>query len=436
MSGIINRLSNLLANQIAAGEVVQSPASAIKELVENSIDAGASYVIVSIKEGGKKSIQVIDDGKGMSSDDALMAFERHATSKISTVEDLFAINTFGFRGEALASIASVAEVELQTRREEDEIGIMVSINGGTFVSSEPVAYPSCGSQFVVKNLFYNIPARKKSLKTDFAETKKVIKEFEKIALCYPKVAFSLYADDKLLYMLPSTNNIRQRILSLSGKSIGKALVELYVNTSMVEVKGYIGKPEIAKKRPDTFLFVNGRYFDSPYFFKAVQNGYDKLIPDGSYVPFFLYLNVDSQSIDVNISPTKTAVKFDEEQAIWQIINAAVRESLGKNGIIPMIDFDSNTNDADMAASPVYLSTVSKEFTAYSEKLQSSPTTTYNPFNDSFSFSKAVSGKTDSFRDLSQDDKVVLTDELVDSFDTSGDIGLELDSESFTSMSEV
>lgn len=414
MSGVINRLPKLLANQIAAGEVVGSPASVVKELVENSVDAEATYVIVSIKEGGKSLIQVIDDGKGMSPDDAMLAFERHATSKIATLEDLSAINTFGFRGEALASIASVAEVELDTRRESDDIGYRVAINGGTVVSSEPSAYASCGTQFVVRNLFYNIPARKKSLKKDFSETKRVIQEFERVSLCHPRVAFSLYTDDKLLHMLTSTINIRHRITALFGKNMGNSLVELYVNTSMVEVKGYIGKPEIAKKRANTFLFVNNRYFESPYLYKAVQSAYDKLIPDGSMPPFFLYIKVDPQNIDVNVSPTKTTVRFDEEQAIWQIVNAAVRESLGKNGIVPMIDFS-------MSADSVDLGSAFSNGAEHKRADRALAATEYNPFNDTFSFTKAVSGRSESFRDSftkSDYSPFDSTDVSVDSFNNS------------------
>lgn len=427
MSNVINRLSQLLANQIAAGEVVQSPSSVVKELMENSVDAGASYIIVSIKEGGKQQIQVIDDGKGMSAEDALMAFERHATSKISTIEDLFNINTFGFRGEALASIASVAEVELSTRREEDELGTRVAINGGTLITSEPISYTTCGSQFIVRNLFYNIPARKKSLKKDLSETKKVIQEFERVALSYPKVAFSLYTDDKLVHMLTSTTNTRQRLVGLVGRNIGNSLLELYVNTTMVEVKGYIGRPDITKKRPECFFFVNGRYFESPYLYKAVQSGYEKLVPEGTMPPFFLYLKLDPQYIDVNVTPTKTSVKFDEESAIWQIINAAVRESLGKNGIVPMIDF---TSDVSLINIPSYKTTNTADSTT-PQISQSFSHKNYNPFDESFSFSTAVAGNEESFRNS------LKSGNFTDSFsstDNSNEECVELDSSAFPSSS--
>lgn len=430
MANVINRLSQLLANQIAAGEVVQSPSSVVKELMENSVDAGASYVIVSIKEGGKQQIQVIDDGKGMSAEDALMAFERHATSKISTIEDLFKIDTFGFRGEALASIASVAEVELSTRREEDELGVKVAINGGALVANEPISFTSCGSQFIVRNLFYNIPARKKSLKKDLSETKKVIQEFERVALSYPRVAFSLYADDKLMYMLTSTNNIRQRLVGLVGRTIGNSLLELYVNTTMVEVKGYIGKPDITKKRPECFFFVNGRYFESPYLYKAVQSGYEKLVPEGTMPPFFLYLTLDPQYIDVNVTPTKTSVKFDEESAIWQIINAAVRESLGKNGIVPMIDFSSDVSIIDI---PAAYSTTSE---GNEQVTQSFSRNNYNPFDESFSFSTAVGSNKESFRNSLRSgnftDSFYETDSEQPQQDSEEEVCMELDSTAFLS----
>lgn len=424
-----------MANQIAAGEVVQSPSSVVKELMENSVDAGASYVIVSVKEGGKSLIQVIDDGVGMSPSDAMLAFERHATSKIATVDDLFAINTFGFRGEALASIASVAEVELQTRRDEDELGVKVAINGGTLVTNEATPFSSCGSQFTIRNLFYNIPARKKSLKKDFTETKRVIQEFERVSLCHPRVAFSLYTDDKLLHMLPSTINIRQRISALFGKSVSNYLVELYVDTTVVEIKGYIGKPETAKKRPNVFFFVNGRYFESPYLYKSVQAGFDKLIPEGTMPPFFLYLKVDSQNLDVNVSPTKTTVKFDEEQAIWQILNAAVRESLGKNGIVPMIDFNVSEDSSENGAfSPRKESNFSS---LESTPIEMKTVSDYNPFNESFSFTKANSGNIDSFRNsyMSSDslpnNNFQSRQDFIESFDSgSVEKDIEFDSSSF------
>ena len=423
MAGIINRLSDLLANQIAAGEVVQSPSSVTKELIENSIDAGSSYVILSIREGGKQSIQVIDDGKGMSSEDALIAFERHATSKIATIEDLFNIHTFGFRGEALSSIAAVAEVELTTRRDEDELGTNIKINGGTLVTNELVSFATSGSQFIVKNIFYNIPARKKSLKKDITETKKVVQEFQRIALCHSKVAFSLYVDDKLVHMLSSTINMRQRISALMGKNIGNSILDLYVDTTMVEIKGYIGKPNISKRRPECFFFVNGRFFESPYLYKAVQNGYEKLVPEGTLPPFYLHLTVDPQHVDVNITPTKTSVKFDDESAIWQILNASVRESLGKNGIIPMIDFNSGAESLDL---DIYDShTTEKRYTTETSQNWSPDSSDnltnidifndnkdvsviynnsnsyaksgFNPFDDSFSFTTALSGQQDSFK---------------------------------------
>ncbi|MEG1649010.1 MAG: DNA mismatch repair endonuclease MutL, partial [Rikenellaceae bacterium] len=423
MANVINRLSKLLTNQIAAGQVVDSPYSVVKELMENSVDAGASYVIVSIKEGGKKLIQVIDDGKGMSPEDAIMAFEQHATSKISTTDDLFNINTFGFRGEALASIASVAEVELSTRREEDELGVKVSINGGALVGNEPISFTSCGSQFIVRNLFYNIPARKKSLKKDLSETKKVIQQFERVALSYHKTAFSLYADDKLLHMLTSTNNIRQRIVNLVGRTIGTSLLELYVTTSMVEIKGYIGRPDITKKRPECFFFVNGRYFESPYLYKAVQSGYEKLVPEGTLPPFFLYFTIDPKYVDVNVEAKKISVKFDEESAIWQILNAAVRESLGKNGIVPMIDFSSDISVVDI---PSFGAITADQNQQPSQQFSHS---SYNPFDESFSFSTAVGSNKESFRNS------LKSGDFSNSFSeaTGDNQDIELESSAFTQM---
>ena len=460
MGGIINRLSELLANQIAAGEVVQSPSSVTKELLENSIDAGSTYVILSIKEGGKKSMQVIDDGKGMSNEDAAIAFERHATSKIATIDDLFNIRTFGFRGEALSSISSVAEVELTTRRDEDELGTHIMINGGTLVTNELVSFATSGSQFIVKNLFYNVPARKKSLKKDITETKRIVQEFQRVALCHSKVAFSLYVDDKLLHMLSSTINMRQRITALMGKTIGNSILDLYVDTTMVEIKGYIGKPNIAKRRPECFFFVNGRYFESPYLHKAVQNGYEKLVPEGMTPPYYLHLTLNPQNVDVNITPTKTSVKFDEESAIWQIINAAVRESLGKNGIIPMIDFNNSyeVSDVDIYkpdSTPTQQKRVddsrddlmnidifndNKDIDIVNYSRGSNGDASYarsefNPFDDSFSFTTALSGQKDSFKDsYSSYNEEVLNSDKAESYKSSDSTMSDFESAAFDSRS--
>ncbi len=388
MSSIINRLSEYVANQIAAGEVVVGPYSVVKELMENAIDAGAELVIVSVKGAGSGCIQVVDDGKGMSPEDAVKCFERHATSKISDINDIYGLSTFGFRGEALASIAAVAEVELKTRREEDEIGTKVTVNGGRLVDQVPEA-TSKGTQFIVKNLYYNVPARRNFLKSPRIELRNITQEFERVALCYPRITFFLYSEEECLYNLPATN-MRGRVLGIVGKSVNNALLELYVDSPLVEIRGYIGKPETARKNAPRFMFVNGRYFQEPYLNKAIQQAYDKLLPPGSQLPpFFLHFTVDPASIDVNISPSKTQVKFDNLQAMFQIVMCAVRESLAKNGIAPMIDFEAG----DGFDIPVFKEGDAVEVPG----IELSSGGYFNPFDDSFSFSKAVEGVDDSFR---------------------------------------
>ncbi len=338
MSDIIRVLPESIANQIAAGEVVQAPASVVKELMENSVDAGATTVTVNFRDGGKELIQVVDDGCGMSPADARLAFERHATSKIRTATDIYALHSFGFRGEALASIASVAEVELRTRQKDNELGESVRINGGKFECQGPVQVQA-GTQFMVRNLFFNIPARRRFLKDGAAEAKAIVAEFQKVALCYPEVAFNLYNNDTQIYNLPASS-LRQRIVGVMGKPIATNLLEVSVDTSLIKVEGFIGRPLAAKKRAgEQFLFVNGRYFKSPYLQKAVFQAYEKLIASDMKPAMFLYMTVPPESIDVNVHPSKTEIKFDEEKAIWQIINAAVRETLGKTGVLPMMDFE-------------------------------------------------------------------------------------------------
>ena len=409
MSNVIEVLSEYVANQIAAGEVVRNGASVVKELMENAIDAGCSWIIVRICNGGTEYIQVADDGTGMSHEDALTAFSRHATSKIKGIDDIFAINTFGFRGEALPSIASVAEVELKTRREEDELGTRIEINGGE-VADHSYEAAAKGTQIVVKNLFYNIPARRKHLKSADREARLILDEFMRVALCYPQIAFFFYNNDTCLCNLRATN-LRQRVVnvmsSYSIKSNDKgslsaaarqrnlankcnaSLVDLFAETSIVKVHGYIGKPEAARKNAEQFLFVNGRYFKSAAFRKAIQNAYDKLLPDPNVLPpYFIYLTIDPARIDANIHPAKVEVKFEEEQEIWQIINAAVRESLGKHSIVPMIDFETG-DDIDI---PVFRQ--SDEFKA--PELDLNPE--FNPFDESFSFTNAVKGHDETFRD--------------------------------------
>ncbi len=338
MNDIIHLLPDAVANQIAAGEVVQRPASVIKEMVENSIDAGAKSVKTLVTDGGKTTIQVIDDGKGMSETDARLSFERHATSKILKASDLFNLTTMGFRGEALASIVAVAQVELKTRRAEDELGTMIQIAGSKIDKQEPVACP-VGSNFLVQNLFFNVPARRKFLKSNQTELTNVVAEFQRIVLVHPEIAFSLYNNGVEMYNLPQAT-VRQRILDVFGKKINVDLLPVEVETSLVSVSGYVGKPESSKKKGlHQFFFVNGRYMRHPYFHSAVMKAYENLIPVGEHVSYFLYFSVEPSAIDVNVHPTKTEIKFDNEQAIWQVLSAAVKETIGQFCNVPMIDFD-------------------------------------------------------------------------------------------------
>lgn len=339
MSDLIKLLPDSVANQIAAGEVVQRPASVVKELVENAVDAGSSSITVNIQEGGREIIHVIDNGCGLSPADALRAFERHATSKISSASDLYNLSTFGFRGEALASIASVAEVELRTRRKTDETGIQIIMNGGSLAGQSAINTP-VGAQFFIRNLFYNIPARRKFLKSNSVETKHIIAEFSRIALCNPQIEMKLYNNGTCIYNLPP-QNLRQRIVSMAGRHMNASLLELSVETSIISLHGFIGAPQSARKSgAEQYFFVNNRYFKCGYFHKSVMEAYKKLIPPDVQPPYFIYMTIDPSRIDVNIHPSKTEIKFEDEQAIWQIIGAAVRESLGKLGAVPMMDFDT------------------------------------------------------------------------------------------------
>ena len=339
MSDIIRLLPDSVANQIAAGEVIQRPASVIKELVENAIDAGAQHIDVLVTDAGKSSIQVIDDGKGMSETDARLSFERHATSKIREAADLFALRTMGFRGEALASIAAVAQVELRTCVEGEELGTKLVIAGSKVESQEAISCPK-GSNFCVKNLFFNVPARRKFLKSNQTELSNILTEFERIALVNPNVSFTLYHNDDELFNLPAIQ-LRQRIMGVFGKKINQDLLSLDVDTTMVRVSGFVGRPESARKKgARQYFFVNGRYMRHPYFHKAIMDAYEHLIPVGEQVSYFIYFDVDPGNIDVNIHPTKTEIKFENEQAIWQILAAAVKETLGKFNAVPSIDFDT------------------------------------------------------------------------------------------------
>jgi DNA mismatch repair protein MutL len=339
MPDIIHLLPDSVANQIAAGEVIQRPASVIKELVENSIDAGSRSVKVIVRDGGKTSIQVIDNGCGMSVTDARMCFERHSTSKIRAASDLFAIRTFGFRGEALASVASIAQVTLLTRKIDQELGTILIISGST-VEKQETAACNPGTSFTVKNLFYNVPARRKFLKTNNAELKHIIYEFQRIALANPDVEFVLESNDTEVYNLPATN-IKQRIVHLFGKAMNQNLTTIDTDTSIVRISGFIGKPENARRTPgEQFFFINGRYMRHPYFHRAVMSSYEKILPPETIPSYFIYLEADPDTIDINIHPTKTEIKFENELAIFQILMACTREALGRFNLIPSIDFDA------------------------------------------------------------------------------------------------
>lgn len=374
MSDIINLLSDSVANQIAAGEVVQRPASVVKELVENAIDAGATLVKINIKDAGRTLIQVIDNGGGMSDTDARMAFERHATSKISTAEDIFAIRSMGFRGEALASIAAVAQVELRSKKHDNDIGTSVVISGSELISQDCVQCPN-GSNFLVKNLFYNIPARRKFLKTNNTEFRFIVECFQRIVLAYPDTAFELHHNDKEIYNLPRENT-KQRIVRIFGSKYAN-LIPVDVETSIAGISGFIGKPEHAKKTGyDQFFFVNKRYMRHLPYHRRVQKAYEGLIQDTANPAYFLYFEIDPAEIDVNIHPTKTEIKFTSEWDISQILEAGLREALGKFNLVPSIDFDDSTDYSDMfarvsgAASAPTID-INEDFNPFEEKRPSS-----------------------------------------------------------------
>ena len=376
MSDVIRLLPDSVANQIAAGEVIQRPASVIKELVENAVDAGAKHIDVLVTDAGKTSIQVIDDGKGMSETDARLAFERHATSKIREAADLFALRTMGFRGEALASIAAVAQVELRTCLEGEDLGTSLCISGSKVECQETVVCPK-GSNFQVKNLFFNIPARRKFLKSNQTELSNILTEFERIALVNPEVSFTLHHNGTEMLNLPAIQ-LKQRIMGVFGKKINQELLSVEVDTTMVRITGFVGRPETSRKKgARQYFFVNGRYMRHPYFHKAVMDAYEQLVPTGEQVSYFLYFEVEPANIDVNIHPTKTEIKFENEQAIWQILSAAIKESLGKFNAVPSIDFDTE----GMPDIPAL------ENSPYSG-LQM-PKTTYNPSYNPFDTSSSL-----------------------------------------------
>ncbi|MBQ3440663.1 MAG: DNA mismatch repair endonuclease MutL [Bacteroidales bacterium] len=329
-----------IADMIAAGEVVQRPASVVKELLENAVDAGATQVAVAVTDAGRTLIQVVDDGTGMSPDDAVLCFERHATSKIATAEDLHEITTFGFRGEALASIAAVADVVLRTRREEDEVGVEVEFSGSEHLSTRMVAAPK-GSNFAVRNLFYNIPARRKFLKSDTVEFRHILEEFQRVALTRPEIGFSLSHNGRDIHVLKPAKSLKFRIMDLLGPGVVGELTDIQADTTLVRIHGFVGRPESAKKTlGNQFLFVNGRYFRSPYLHKAVMKAYEALVPEGTTPSYFIYLEVDPATIDVNIHPTKTEIKFEEDSVVFQTLYACVREATARGGAGGDIEFDN------------------------------------------------------------------------------------------------
>ncbi|WP_315555767.1 DNA mismatch repair endonuclease MutL [Porphyromonas endodontalis] len=371
MSDIIHVLPDSIANQIAAGEVIQRPASILKELVENSLDAGAKRIIVEVEEAGKASLKVTDDGCGMSQMDARMAFERHATSKISDVQDLFSLRSMGFRGEALASIASVAQVELTTRRAEDEMATQLTLNGSDVVSVRNVAAP-VGSSFMVRNVFFNVPARRRFLKSNQTELKHLIEQFERIVLVYPGVSFSFYSDGNLTLNLPATTQ-RRRITDTLGQSVDKGLIPIHFENEISNINGFVSLPDCAKKRgAEQFLFVNGRYMRHPYFHRAILSVYEKLLSPGYAPNYFLFFSIDPSRIDVNIHPTKTEIKFLDEQAIFKLLAIAIRQSLSTTMAVPTIDFE-HKNVVDI---PIYSGKQKEVLPSPDQPLDPD----YNPFN--------------------------------------------------------
>ncbi len=338
MPDIIQLLPDSVANQIAAGEVIQRPASAVKELLENAVDAGSTYIQLIIKDSGKTLIQIIDNGCGMSETDARMSFERHATSKIRSADDLFSIRTMGFRGEALPSIAAIAQVEMKSRRHDDDIGTRIEIEGAEVKSQQSVS-SSAGTSISIKNLFYNVPARRNFLKSNTVEARHVIEEFERVALAHPEIAMSLHQNGLEVFQLASTN-LRQRIVNLSGSNYNERLVPVNEETTLLNISGFVGKPEFAKKsRGEQFFFVNKRFIKDAYLHHAVQNAFEELLPKESFASYWLYIDIDPSKIDINIHPTKTEIKFEDERSIYSIVRAAVKRSLGQYSVTPSLDFE-------------------------------------------------------------------------------------------------
>jgi len=352
---IIQLLPDSVANQIAAGEVIQRPASVVKELVENSIDAGAASVTINIKDSGRTLIQVIDNGRGMSPTDARMAFERHATSKIREAKDLFEIRTMGFRGEALASIAAIADVDLRTRLHNEELGTYIHILGSA-IQKQEADHCAEGTNLSVKNIFFNVPARRKFLKSNSSELKYIITEVQRLALANPTLAIALYHNNSVIYNLPS-ENVRKRIISLFSRNINLNLIPVDTKTSVINISGYIGQPKYAKKTlGEQFFFVNGRFMKHPFFNRAVQQAYDRILPPETFPSYFLYFEVDPSTIDINIHPTKTEIKFEDEQTAWHLLQASLREAIGKFNLMPSIDFDQ-AGSIDIPVAPVGFSNI-------------------------------------------------------------------------------
>ncbi len=376
MADIIHLLPDSIANQIAAGEVIQRPSSVVKELLENSIDAGATRIDVLVADAGRACIQVIDNGKGMSETDARLAFERHATSKISVPSDLFCLRTMGFRGEALPSIASVSQLTLRTRTPDSDCGTCIVIEGGHIVSQQ---LDPCieGSDFAVHNLFYNVPARRRFLKSNHTELSNIMQEMERVVLVNPDVHFSFSHNGNVLNTYP-ISTLRKRISAVFGHKFGDALLPVNVETSLCTITGFVGRPDSARKKgAHQFFFVNGRYMRHPYFHRAVQNAFEGLIAPTEQAPFFIYIKTDPSTIDVNIHPTKTEIKFENEQAIWQILSAAIRESLGRFNAVPVIDFDTEGKPGSI---PVY--SPSSQSHPITSHVRPPIDTSYNPFQQS------------------------------------------------------
>ena len=410
MTDVIQLLPDSVANQIAAGEVIQRPASVIKELVENAVDAGAHTINVLVVDAGRTSIQVIDDGCGMSETDARLAFERHATSKIRKADDLFSLHTMGFRGEALPSIAAVAQIELRTRRQGDEVGTCLTLSASR-VESQEMCSCSVGSSFTVNNLFFNVPARRKFLKTNATELNNILTAFERIVLVYPEICFTLHSNGQELMNLRA-GTLRQRITDVYGRRYAQDLLPVNVETALCKITGFVAKPETARKKgAHEYFFVNGRFMKHAYFHKAVQQAYERLVPAGAHVPYFIYFDVSPADIDVNIHPTKTEIKFENEQAIWQILSAAVKDAIGQFCAIPQIDFDTEGRPDIPAYNPVAVPTEMP-------RVERNPQ--YNPFKEKVSrnWERLYEGlptqptqQEQSLFDAPQDKKKSLQDEI-------------------------